>query len=138
MGRARVLFVTMVAALLTTLGTALPAVADPPEEETGTTVVLYQNPCTGEIEVVVGEFRNRIVRAGAFVQVIESDLTTSAGGIGTATQTIVVNQAEAVGVINAVADYPDGSRVKILIRAEGDVTQGAPIIDLNAVCVQSP
>ncbi len=124
-------------ALLLVVISAPAALAAAPEVVSGSVTVPFINACTGEAEGVTSDFTNRVISTnGAFVQVIDSTITTDTGGVGRATNTIVVNPNNAIGPINIVVDYPDGSRQKVLLLVEGDLVRGGELLFVNAVCVQ--
>lgn len=111
--------------------------ASPPTLFDGSVTVPFDNACTGETETVTSTFTIRVIRSnGSFVQVVDSTITTDTGGVGFSSNTIVYNRSNAIGPINVLVDYPDGSRQKIFILVAGDLTRGGEVLFVNSVCVQ--
>ena len=128
--------ITVITALITLITTGTPAVADPPQEQTGTIQLPFPNPCTGEIELFTGNFTAKIIDKGAAVVRIKSEATTSTGGQGIGRETQVFNPANSTSSINLVMNYPDGSKTKYTILTEGDLFGEDAIRKLHAVCVK--
>ena len=128
---------TLVAAALIVVGTAIPAVADQPDEYVWTDTRTEIDPCSGEPVTAYFTFTVQEHQHGSNT-VMHTDMyaETSSGYIANGVENIVVNKNHYIQVFNWVNDNPDnGDRALIKGRIKVDLRTGNAAVSVETKCI---
>lgn len=133
----RRILTAMMAAALIVLGTAIPALADQPNEYVRTDTRTETDPCSGDAITVYFTFTVREHQHPSN-SVMHTDMyaETSSGYIANGVENIVVNKNHYIQVFNWVNDNPDnGDRALIKGRIKVDLRSGDTTVSVETKCI---